>query len=276
MFGWRLELTHRVRKVGYVVCSSAMLLVLYSNAANAADTGSVEDRLSTTEKRLDSLDGKIDQLIELMRAQAQQNATAPVAVSSGSAANARVVTSDARLKPGMNLDVYSTPYSDTFPEAPTGASLGRLIDNNAPLLKYDAYKKDKIIAQFADASDNPFISVQWSGQIQITDSGDHLFALAMSRAQGGNNYDAYMCFESLSIDDQEVSKKTARIRTGGQFSQQASVALNPGIYSVKVWMVCHHHSRGSTDYDRLSASLLMRGPRDATLAPIPKSLLGHL
>lgn len=253
---------------------TAMCLI-GASAASAQDA--VDDRLTEAERRIDQLSQKVDRLIELIQAQGSQREAAPAIVRSSSQGETGA-TGSARLKAGMTLDVYTIPRSNSFPEEPSSESLGQLVDTDVPVLNYDAFQRDATLVQYASSSDLPFVGLYWRGQIRIAEPGQHVFGLLTAREKGGERESSsYGCYSSLAVDGEVITGKFGRVRSGEKIAQQASVDLNPGYYGVAIWKVCHSETRHwQMDFSEIRSTMLMRGPKDATLLPLPKSRIGHL
>lgn len=250
---------------------------MFLSPANAQDA--LDGRLTEVERRIDLLSQKVDRLIELMKTQAEgsQPAAVPGIAHGGGQAPAAAM-GNARLKSGMTLDVFTIPLSGNFPEEPPSESLGQLIDTDVPILNYGAFQRDATLVQYASSSDVPFVGLYWRGQIEVAEPGQHVFGLLTARAKGGKRESSsYGCYLSLAVDGEVVSRKFGRIRSGEKIAQQAAVDLNPGYYSVAIWKVCHSETRHwQMDFSEVRSTMLMRGPKDATLLPVPKSRVGHL
>mgnify|MGYP005861940715 CR=1 FL=1 len=261
------------RGAGVLALAVGMMTAMPGLAQEEAS--GLEAQLAAQDARIDALEGKIDRLVEVLLAspllqevpevddgQAAQAATLPAAEAP-------------EMKPGWFLDVYliERKRDKEPPKAPTGVSIGRTVDLNAPVLKRDAVKVDPALKSAGEGR-NHEMGLYWNGVIEIAESGPHIFFVAL---QNKNRFNED-CRATLVINGDTVAD-TEWLGRDGNVSGQAQVSLTAGVHEIGVWQPCsntYYKDSAAWDiYKDLQVVVAMRGPRDNTLTPIPQSIIGY-
>ena len=260
------------RGVGVLALAVGMMTAMPGLAQEEAS--GLEAQLAAQDARIDALEGKIDRLVEVLLA-SPLLAEVPEADDGQAAQAATLPAAEApEMKPGWFLDVYliERKQNKEPPKAPTGVSIGRMVDTNAPVLKRDAVKSNAVLRRAGEGYNNE-MGLYWNGVVEIAENGPHVFFVALENKYSYNRG----CRASLIINGESVAD-TDWLQYGGSLSGQAQVSLNAGVHEIGVWQPCSY-TDGKPDvwdkYAALEVVVAMRGPRDNTLAPIPKSIIGH-
>jgi hypothetical protein len=225
------------------------------------------------ERRVDTIEKKLDALIELMQSQSGQPAPArpPVAQATGAANQPDDGAVPEGYEPGMYLDVYATgltlndnnldqPIPDTYPSGSVKISPM----NTFPYGKILNYQELKAFAKVG----NSLAGVKYSGQMMIRGSGRHNFQLRVSQ-----NDSSYFCISSLYINGGRlIHMKNGRSRVS---TEQTTIKLYDGLYDYSIYTLCmnreNHEYAADIRFDNIQTDLLMAGPNDRAPKPIPTS-----
>ena len=254
-----------------------------------------EQRLDEQGKQLGDVNEKLDKLLQLMSSQ-----------PTGATKNSSTGTAESEYGTGLLLDIYVLDPEEIkkkgIPEEAPEISLGTLVDAESPVLKFNAFKRDK---QFSKYANNDWLAFKWSGYIQIDDAGKHVVGLEIQNDKdifvhactlrgkvAGNSalridveFDAkrapnnnYFEREKDSYGDTYYYFGYTPTRRPQVAAHQAVLDLKPGLYPVSIWQYCRTSSPkllAKMDYDKTITTLLLRGPQDRALAPVPKDRLLH-
>ena len=297
------------RRFCSIVTIAAGLSLAMSVSAEDSSAVDLHQRVDATEKRLDeqseqlnSLNGKLDKLLQLMSTPAATTAASPP----GAPATA-TLTSD--YGAGLLLDIYVMDQEEIkkkgIPEEAPEISLGTIVDAEAPTLKFSAFKRSK---QFAKYGNNEWLAFKWSGYLQVDDAGKHVIGVEI---QNDKDLFVHQCRLRGSVAGKQILKIDAKFdadyckavvdkeRAGadhysgcrGEYhygyrptrrpqvaAHQAVLDLKPGLYPVATWEYCRANDPrllAKVDYEKTVTTLLLRGPQDSVLAPVPKEKLLH-
>lgn len=251
----------RVLTVAAALMASSLL-----SSAVLAQTPDLERRVGTIEKKLDAL-------IELMQSQQAQPAPAQPAAAqaSGAASQSDDGSVPEGYEPGMYLDVYATGLKltnnnldQTIPDTYPAGSVKISPMNTFP---YGEILKHQELKAFADVG-NSLVGVRYSGQMIIKSSGRHNFQLRIS--QSGSRY---FCISSFYINgDRQIHMKNGESQVS---TEQSTIKLYEGVYDYSVYTLCmsdiNFQYASNVNFDRVQTDLLMAGPNDRAPKPIPTS-----
>lgn len=189
------------RGAGVLALAAGMVTAVPGLAQEEAS--GLEAQLAAQEARIDALEGKLDRLVELLLTSPLLQE--PPETESDPAAQAAAMQAAAEapeMKPGWYLDVYliERKQNKEPPKAPIGASIGRIVDVSAPLLKRDAVKVDPALKSAGEGR-NHEMGLYWNGVIEIAESGPHIFFVAL---QNKNRYNED-CRATLFINGDMVA-----------------------------------------------------------------------
>jgi hypothetical protein len=226
------------------------------------------------ERRVDTIEKKLDALFELMQSQSGQ--PAPARPSAAQAAGAVNQSDDGAVpegyEPGMYLDVYATgitlndsnsdqPIPDTYPSG----SVKIPPMNTFP---YGEILKHQELKDFANMG-NSLAGVKYSGQLIIPKTGRHTFQLKLTIDGSQSHY----CISSFYMNEnRQINLKNNRSMMTNEHS---TIELYEGIYDYAIYTLCTirgNDPRASEVYfNRIRSDLLMAGPSDRAPKPIPTS-----
>lgn len=241
----------------------------------------VQKQLDAQSAKIQSLETKMDKLIEILTPMVTKTAAA-AAPTTKAAAPAKIVASKPvpqaalpKVKAGTWLDVYLLPNSDgwNLKTRPKERSAGRLTLNES-VFKKSIIKKDKLLKSLGETNGKD-IAFAWSGVFVAKEVGDYDFAVELLNNSSYNRN----CIATLSVDGIDVA--TTGSKSNGRTQEKGSITLEKGVYDFNVWQSCGLTSAGNNHwlwkaYESLQVSLYMRGPKDNGIALVPTSLLGHL
>lgn len=232
-----------------------------------AQTPDLERRVGTIEKKLDAL-------IELMQSRKGQPTPARPAV--GQVAGATSQSDDGAVpegyEPGMYLDVYATGITlndnnvdQAIPDTYPSGSVKIQPMNTFP---YGELLKHQELKDFANMG-NSLAAVKYSGQLVIENPGQHTFQLKLNI----ESRNKYYCISSFYLNDSRlIHLKNDRYSMS---NQQSAIKLYAGIYNYAVFILCVNspdYPRASDiPFDKIRADVLMAGPNDRAPKPIPVS-----
>lgn len=182
-----------------------------------------------------------------------------------------LAAADTNLVPGMLLDVW--PYDREVKEmglrvATEGPSLGIAV-RNGDFFRYNSINSDpNLRSQWGEPR-----LLRWSGILQITEAGDHVFSLEFSKERGWGALEAQTLVmlngETLYEDDVRVFGSNAFRRSGSRM-----LPLRPGPYRLEVWLAVKNQLplEPST---RLGTYLSIRPPSKRVAEPLQASQVWH-
>jgi hypothetical protein len=247
-----------------------------AHTASAQQANDVE----ALQRRMNSLESKVDALIGLM--QKQQPAQKDIPADNAGAPSGRAAAPDVPdgYVPGMLLDVYASAVhllnsrDDLRLEFPAGAPDASI--RLAPLqaLPYNQFMKNTEARSLANVRDS-LIGVAYSSYLTILKPGKYTF-LARTQAgeQIGGSVQPQRCLTQLYFSGTPVlSKDNGKSQTS---SSQVSLNLSPGLYEMRIFLVCGTDrsqkflsSLHGDEFEGGSVTLLMAEPGDHAPRPIP-------
>jgi hypothetical protein len=266
---------------------TARLTALLMAFTALADTASAQSGTTNAElgKRIDALEMKVDALIDLMiknnmdrpvMAPAQTHAPAspqqaaagstPVMSASSNAPKAMRPASE----PGLTLDLYLVPAGNELTKLPLGdgiyPSASEFVASSSTF-SLAAFAELPSMKRFSGNLDKN-VALNWSGLLNVEQSGTHVFDMAM---EGARDSHTYQCAGALVIDDRVVVDLKAKANYISEWSanRQGIVELAQGLHKFSMWAHCLDPAFG-----RIQVNLLSKGPNDRAPRPInPLSLL---
>jgi hypothetical protein len=260
----------RLRQKAFALCFVA--LILLPTSAFADDSA----RLDQVERRIDSIESKLDALIQ-MQTNAQGAKPVPKGAQEDSAAAADGTPPDtlaSDLKPGLTLDLYMLKEGgDTLAaaEESNAPAASADIEPNGSSFKLGDFEEIGSMSRFAQPTERQ-VALLWSGVIKIEREGAHVFQLEITSADFVK-YD--VCDGSMKLDGQSVVT-TKLDRKSRSALESGSVNLAQGFHEFKLYATCSRSPvAGRTtppDFARLQFGLFIKAPTDRAPKPIDPSL----
>lgn len=223
------------------------------------------DEVQALKQRMNSLESKMDALIDLMQKQQSgqpaQTATNAAKVS-GNLPEGYV--------PGMFLDVFE-PVSTALRlerderAVPTGTPAASVAISPSSVVSYAELLKHPETKRFAVENRNDIPSIVLSGYLNIIENGKHTLGIEMT----DNTY-APACDAKLIINDKLVASKYMQDRENFA-SASAGAKLTAGLYSFKIFFECEGGL--PVGYDKKSIAFVMAGPNDRAPKAVPADRL---
>lgn len=244
--------------------------------------GQQTNDVEALQRRMNSLERKVDLLIDLM--QKQQAGSILSDPSSDSNTQSAHSTSDGIPEgyvSGMYLDVFGSgisfdgneKFSDIqMPEDLPSASVAIPADSS---FSYDQFQNFPNMKSFAESGES-LVGVSYSSYFIAKSAGEYVFQLDFS-AKIVNT-----CLFQLYIADKRLISSGSYSSLGGGgkskfMSAQSKVNLSPGLYDLKTYFVCSTYRGAAHEYANLKpsefsdvkANLLVAEPGDHAPRPIP-------
>lgn len=184
----------------------------------------------------------------------------------------------ATLASGLLAEYYAlNPAANpTAPESPPDFSLGQFVDETPPRFDLAAFTAVPDLARFSQTA---FPGMRWSGHLEISEAGQHVFAGELSV---GAQHRQSSCAFSVTLAGApllQIAQANQGYRVSppldGRWSATAALSLDAGRHPVEIWLACVSHpdwGHGTPDVD---ATLSWRSPRDSVLRPVPASVFVH-
>lgn len=256
---------------------TAVLLGLASGVPAPAQTPAAPP--AAADPQLDRIEGKLDEILRRLDAQAPLQAAKPAAARPAVTAPAAPTATQPPPKPALAATPETTAYK-------TGAVA---IAHAAPDKSRDlqAIPSD-IVGSFVysggpvtlhDLKSNGvrytgLTGLELQGWLKVTVAGRTQLAVEFKATTSGNAMGASACFTTIWLEDHSIGAQTGEIPTPAIEEKAIDLVLGadlqPGLYRLRAWAACTP-ARGL----KLSAELLAKGPNDMNLRPVTGDELLH-
>ena len=247
------------------------MLVLGANSAALAQQAppppTAADQALTTDRRLDRIEGKLDDILHLLGA--RQPATigkpADAPAPSAAAANAAPPIDASAYKAGAIAIIHQAPdYARDLQQIPTD-SVGGFVYSGGAIPLHDLKSKGVRFAGLAGLELQGWLKIAATGRTQIAVE----FRGSDPNFGGVSDCAANVWLEGRSIGAQNGEMAfPAPVEKVVDFNFGAD--LQPGLYRLRLWAVC----TPVRDL-KLNAEILIKGPSDMNLRPIAADELVH-
>lgn len=236
-------------------------------------------------QRVDRIEQKLNALIDLLeRQQAPQSPAASSAEPAESEYDGGASSNEtaSSFRPGvLNLDLYANTLArdqqrkmnfdaSEMPDGPLNAPAGSAVVNVSTSFAYDAFIKIQNLSRFKNA--DALVSIAWTGQVSIPDSGDYVFQSELSKDRG---YGVGSCKTVLRLNGQKITQAKFDASDGQSTSnvEQGKISLAKGLYDFSVWLSCVRYS-SNDNLDQTSVFVSVVEPGARAPKPIPAEWLG--
>ena len=266
-----------------VVLSAAALISALPLAAQTP--APVDERVNTLEKKVNSLDGKMDQVLQLLQKQASPPAAQPSAQPAAGNQQpapapsqptaAPTAETQTTMKSGPILEAWALK-PDFTGEAPQGRSAGALIDKGE-LFALSNFTAEPSLASMAKNR----VALKWSGFFVAKEAGEYSFVLEFVRGtgnlEGGYNiqWNASLDFNKTPLQNESVKFFYAADPFSKSFMAEQPVSLEPGLYPFSLSTILSHSQDSNWNYSPLKLLVKVRGPSDLTPRALTSKDLLH-
>jgi hypothetical protein len=229
--------------------------------------------------RLRAVENTLQTILELL--QEEQTAASAVAEAQTGGIEETADTMPVGYRSGaMYIDVLSAPMTndDVFrivrgaplPENPPSAPMASVIVPAPSSFDWGFVQTHDETSSFASAEGN--LQVQWSGMLQVTSEGDHVFMVKLGRAEGGQGPEA--CRSVLRLNQKKMVDASWFGSEWRSFdvNAQGKEALAPGAYEFNLFLTCIGNRADA--FKNTKVAVLLKAPNDRAPKPIPPERFG--
>lgn len=215
------------------------------------------------ERRVDTLERKLDAILELL--QQQTGAGAPPFVRQAKPEMQQ--STPEGFVPGIYMDVYAPADKNLWDsngqrDLPDGIASASVPLRPTSRFSYAEITKHGETSNFAQ-NKRALPALLFSGYLHIKDAGKQSIGLNLDQQ-------ASRCLVKLIINGQKVLDKLASDR--GYHSYTESLSLSSGLYKIQVYFECDAGFVGFS-FDQQNLQLVMAGPGERAPKAVPSELL---
>lgn len=230
------------------------------------------------DQRLRAVEGNIQTILELLKAQQTSTSDGGTATTSDIGAAPEVLSAGYQMG-ALYLDVFTGEKQNEgmrydpskIPATPKGLPAGSSVIQANSSFGYSDFLKESSLAGLGKA--DALVSIRWSGVLLVTTSGDHTFSIQLKKDE---NTRVESCRSVLQVNNELV------VDTLGDYpwsreqidTAQGAEALAPGYYDISISIACYRDRMSQEAYGGVSVALTLAAPGDRAPKPIPPERFG--
>lgn len=244
-----------------------------------ATTAFAEPTVQELDTRMRAMENTMLSILELLQAQ-QAAGGAPTNTPTAAATEVPTAAPAGYQMGGIYLDVFpisfsggshSSNYVDPakLPDGPSGVPSGSVIIKSPDTFRWGDFVQEAELSGFKNA--DALIGVQWSGVIEIQETGPHTISLQLNKGSER----AGSCRSVLRLSGKIIAdaKGTYEESRAAQVDvAQSTQELEAGLYEFSLWTTCAGNRENSLKI--ITSDINMAAPGDRAPKPIPPDRFG--